>query len=278
MNNFHIELNPIGIVHSTISETSKMPKQGIPATKIEIFEKYAPALHGLEKFSHIYLICFFHKSNRNLLQIDLEKINFRYENCSDPPLGVFSGRSPSRPNPISLTIVRILSIKENIIEVENCDAVDGTPVIDIKPYNGGIDHVMNLETPANVPKKFDLKLKWAHRIVKNVTGKENSLTWAIARIFVMAFERGYNYKSKHVNIIVSDIPELIDSAIFLSEATFSSGRIHIKKGGGREIIFKTPEKSFECSIFENVEEFSPEQIMESKNLNNIFKITEKILI
>ncbi|HNY11049.1 MAG TPA: tRNA (N6-threonylcarbamoyladenosine(37)-N6)-methyltransferase TrmO [Candidatus Wallbacteria bacterium] len=266
-------VNPVGIVHSNIYDTSKMPKEGIPTARIEIFDKYIPALHGLEKFSHIYLICFFHKSNRDLLQVDLEKIRFRYDQCTDPPLGVFAGRSPSRPNPVSLTVVKILSINGNVIEVENCDAVEGTPVIDIKPYNGGIDQVMNMVSPTTVPKNRELKLKWVHRIVKNVTGREDSLTWAIAKSFVEAFERGFDYRSKHVHIIVSDVAELVDSAIFLSNATFSSGRITVKKNKRREIIFKTAEKSFECSIAEDAEKHASEEIISGENLSGILKFS-----
>jgi len=269
------KLHSIGVVHSEISETAKMPKDGISNARIEIFEEYLPALHGLDKFSHIYLMCFFHKSDRSLLRIDPEKVQFRYADCEDAPLGVFSGRSPARPNPVSLTVVKIKSISGNMIEVEHCDAIDQTPVVDIKPYNGGIDRFMNLSTPSNAPKKFEMKLRWVRRIIGNVTGVDNAISRVIARAFVDAFDRGYIYNSKKILVSVSNIPELVDSAIFLSDATFSSGRLLVLEKKDFEITFTQHEKTLKYTLIIEPEKTSDIDILDTKNIDEIFHVAEE---
>jgi len=268
-------IKPIGVVHSPVTETKKVPKHGVPLATIEIFDEYLDGLHGLDKFSHIYLLCFFHKSERNFLQIDLDKIQFKYVGCVDPPLGVFAGRSPARPNPVSITIVKIKSFKGNIITVENCDAVDGTPVVDIKPYNGGIDRQMNIVGPTNVPKSFDMKMTWVRRIIENVTGKDDRLTKAIARAFVDAFERGYDYRSKKVKIAVANNPRLVDSAIFLADATFSSGRIAVGREKEFGISFKCGRRKVEYRLRRPLEKFRSADVMLSCEIEELFIIGEK---
>jgi len=274
MNETEFKINPIGVVHSAISETSKMPKDGISEAKIEIFEKYLPAMHGLEKFSHIYLMCFFHKSDRSLLRIDPQKVHFRYANCEDAPLGVFSGRSPARPNPIALTVVKIKAIQGREIEVEHCDAVDGTPVVDIKPYNGGIDRFMNLSIPSNAPKKLDMKLRWVERIITNVTGSSDAAAKIIAKIFVDAFDRGYVYTDKNVWLVVSNIPRLIDSALFLADATFSSGRLMVINEKDFKITFIRGSASLKYRL---AAEGGIDEIIagkEDKNIEELFEVAE----
>lgn len=255
MKNTTFKLNPIGIVHSPIAKTNLMPKIGIPEAKIEIFEEYIPALHGLDKFSHIYLMCFFHQSDRTVLQLDEDKIKFKYSGCDEPPRGVFCGRSPVRPNPVSLTVVKILSINGNIIEIENCDAIDGTPVIDIKAYNPGSDSFMNVDSLSMFPKNKDLRLKWICRTIKNVTGKEDHLTLKIAHIFMDAFSRGFDYRQKDISIKVSNIPELIDSAMFLTGASFSSGRISIENNSEFHIRFQKDSKILMYSLADDIDEY-----------------------
>ena len=275
MNEEGFNIYPIGVVRCAIGATSEMPKDGVTEAKIEIFEKYLPALCGLEKFSHIYLTCFFHKSDRTLLKLDRERILLRFDNCDDAPLGVFASRSPSRPNPLSLTVVKVKAIKDNIIEVSHCDAIDGTPVVDIKPYNGGIDRFMNLSFPACVPKKYEMKIRWIKRIIENVTGENDAISSVIARIFADAFQRGYHYNDKKVKIAVSNIAKLIDSAIFLADATFSSRRLSVVTANNFEITFIRNERSLKYSLAIDYKKIGEIDGLDLKKNCELFDIIEE---
>jgi tRNA-Thr(GGU) m(6)t(6)A37 methyltransferase TsaA len=115
------ELVPIGIVRKTDDRTW-----------IEVEDRYQDALLGLEGFSHIHVMYWFHENDtpklRNTLQVHPRK------NPANPLTGVFATHSPLRPNPIALTLCRILSIQGTTIDVEGLDARDGSPLIDIKCY------------------------------------------------------------------------------------------------------------------------------------------------
>jgi len=102
-------------------------------TQIEIQKKFRTALLGLDGFSHIYVIYWFHKNDtpqqRSVLQVHPRK------DKRNPLTGVFATHSPERPNLVALTTCRIVAIRENMIEIDRIDAIDGTPVIDIKSCN-----------------------------------------------------------------------------------------------------------------------------------------------
>jgi len=99
---------------------------------IEIDEKYNDALLGIEQFSHINVLFWFHENDtpdkRNVLQVN------PCRNKKNPLTGVFATHSPLRPNPIALSLCKILSIDGTTIEIDKIDAFDGSPVIDIKCF------------------------------------------------------------------------------------------------------------------------------------------------
>ena len=133
-----MELSSIGLVHSGIRSRNDMPVQGVDA-EIEIFSRYSPGLYGIEENSHLILICWMHESARDVLRAVARKISNDL-----PEKGVFSLRSPVRPNPLSVSIVRLRGIRDDrYLLLENVDLIDGTPVIDIKPYQRGWDCVFS---------------------------------------------------------------------------------------------------------------------------------------
>jgi len=125
-----IKYKPIGIIHSPFKEPKGMPIQSAVAMDIEgtveIFPEYAEGIESIEGFSHIILIYHFHLSKKAKLKVK--------PYMDDKLRGVFATRAPSRPNPIGLSTVKIVEIKGRKIHVKGLDIVDGTPLLDIKPY------------------------------------------------------------------------------------------------------------------------------------------------
>src|SRR5659263_679956 len=126
---------PIGIIHSPFKEIKGMPIQptgarGIAGT-IEIDSEYVNGLKDIEVLSHIILIYHLHLSKG----YSLEVIPF----MDDEMHGVFSTRAPRRPNPIGLSVVRLVSVKGAPLHVEDVDIADGTPLLDIKPFVPEVD-------------------------------------------------------------------------------------------------------------------------------------------
>ncbi len=132
----NITFTPIGIIHTPFDGTGKIPRQGRfsddAAGYVEIFDEFAEGLKDLDSFTHAHLIFYFHKNDEDL------KL-WQYPKDRTIPRGVFSIRSPLRPNKIGLTIVKIKSVENNIIHFEGADMIDGTPLLDIKPYVPDID-------------------------------------------------------------------------------------------------------------------------------------------
>ncbi|ACA54712.1 tRNA (N6-threonylcarbamoyladenosine(37)-N6)-methyltransferase TrmO [Clostridium botulinum] len=126
-----IKLNPIGYIKSPFKNLEEIPPQSIYAKDkkalIEIKEELVEGLKGLDKNSHIIILFYFNKSK------DFNLIT--KTPWSDEKKGVFSTRSPRRPNPIGLSIVKLIGIDHNKIIIEGVDMLDGTPVLDIKPYS-----------------------------------------------------------------------------------------------------------------------------------------------
>lgn len=122
-----ILLNPIGRVISSFTDRREMPSGGAPA-QVEIFPAYESALLGLEENSHIWIQSWFHLADRSRLIT-----NFQGE-PSQPEFGVFALRVPGRPNPIALSLTKLLQRENNLLYLERLDALDETPVLDIKPY------------------------------------------------------------------------------------------------------------------------------------------------
>lgn len=122
------EINPIGFI-----------KSNNDLSEIEILSGYEDALYGLEGYSHIIVLVWFHKrdnhSARKLLKVHPER------NKNNSLTGIFATRSPVRPNPIALFIPSIISINRNIIITSSMDVFDETPVIDIKPYIPELDSI-----------------------------------------------------------------------------------------------------------------------------------------
>jgi len=156
-----IEYTPIGIIHSPHTTPDGMPIQPTGAKgvegKVEVFEDFAPGLKDLDGFSHIILLYYFHRSEG----YELETIPF----LDTKPHGVFATRAPKRPNPIGLSIVKLVRIDGRILYIENIDVLDNTPLIDIKPYVPDFDAPPNAQT--------DVKTGWLENLDKTEIDKKS---------------------------------------------------------------------------------------------------------
>ena len=130
-----IEFSPVGIIHTPFDGKEKIPHQGRFGENndgwVEVFPEFAEGLNGLESFSHIYLLFHFHQS----ADYSLIQITPRHHQTK----GVFAIRSPRRPNGIGMTIVKLKKIEGNKVYFTGADMIDGTPLLDIKPYSTDID-------------------------------------------------------------------------------------------------------------------------------------------
>lgn len=123
-------IKPIGVIHTPFHEKAETPIQSARSTapgQVEIDPQYLDGLDGVEQFSHVYLIYGFHLANAD---VKLKVQPF----LDDQEHGVFATRFPCRPNPLGLSVVRLLQRKGNVLFFAGADMLDGTPLLDIKPY------------------------------------------------------------------------------------------------------------------------------------------------
>lgn len=130
-----IQYRPIGILHTPFTDIAEMPIQPAGAAGVrgaaEIFPEFAPGLQDLEGFSRVMVLYHFHRAPapRLLVKPFLDTVM----------RGVFATRAPARPNPIGLSVVRLLAREGAILYLENVDMLDGTPILDLKPYVPAFD-------------------------------------------------------------------------------------------------------------------------------------------
>jgi tRNA-Thr(GGU) m(6)t(6)A37 methyltransferase TsaA len=151
-----ITFRPIGIIHSEHTNPLKTPIQPVFAKdctgQVEIFPEYEEGLLDIEGFSHIFLIYHLHKSEPG------KKLTLKpfFENVIH---GVFATRYSNRPNPIGMSLVRLIKREENILYINDVDILDGTPLLDIKPYNTRFEQ------------RDDVRNGWMEHIDKNMAFK-----------------------------------------------------------------------------------------------------------
>jgi tRNA-Thr(GGU) m(6)t(6)A37 methyltransferase TsaA len=152
-----IEFTPIGMIHSPFADPQGMPIQPAGAASIkgtvEVFRDFQAGLKDLDGFSHLILLYHFHRSRG----FDLSVVPF----MDTEPRGLFATRAPKRPNAIGLSIVRLDRIEGGVLHIGNVDIVDGTPLLDIKPYVPEFDAQTAVRTG------------WLEKAGKSVSGRRS---------------------------------------------------------------------------------------------------------
>ncbi len=129
-------LTPIGVIHTPYKKRQDAPRQGRLSSDIcilELYDEYLPGLEYVEKASHLIVLYWCNQADRNKLQTTTP--------FSEIARGVFATRSPNRPNPIALCMAELVEVNGNLLKVRGLDALDGSPLLDIKPYSPEIDAV-----------------------------------------------------------------------------------------------------------------------------------------
>ncbi|MDD5645287.1 MAG: tRNA (N6-threonylcarbamoyladenosine(37)-N6)-methyltransferase TrmO [bacterium] len=137
-----MKMKAIGTIHTPFADLAGMPIQpagaaGVSGT-VDVFEEYQDGLQDLDGFSHLVLLYVFHRS---------EGYNLRVVPFMDKePRGLFATRAPKRPNPIGLSVVQLDRIDKGVLHIRNVDMLDGTPLLDIKPYVPEFDSSADVRT------------------------------------------------------------------------------------------------------------------------------------
>ena len=131
-----LELVPIGVIHSRYRQPEEAPHQGRlseQTAELEIYPQYTDGLKDVEQVSHLVVLYWCHLASRQVLRT---RTPFGPEER-----GVFACRSPARPNPIAFCVAELVQVKGNSLVVRGVDAVDGSPLLDLKPYSADLDSV-----------------------------------------------------------------------------------------------------------------------------------------
>jgi tRNA-Thr(GGU) m(6)t(6)A37 methyltransferase TsaA len=165
-NNMEFTLQPIGIIHTPFTSpkaTPIQPSHSQALGRVEVYDEFTQGLQDIDGFSHLILLYAFHRSSGYELTVT--------PFLDNQPRGLFATRYPHRPNPIGLSVVRLLRRNENELVVKGIDVLDGTPLIDIKPYVPDFDVRTNVQTGW-----------YATRAYQEPVHREKSLTMKIAVI------------------------------------------------------------------------------------------------
>lgn len=129
-------IRPIGWVRSPLKERQQAPHQGRPVgveAELVIEKTALQGLDGIQAGDKLFVLCWLHMADREILRVHPRG------NAAVPKRGVFATRSPDRPNPLGLCLVDVLDVDGPVLKVRGLDAVDGTPVVDLKPYISSLD-------------------------------------------------------------------------------------------------------------------------------------------
>lgn len=138
-----IRLDPIGHVRSLVTDTTLDEKWGAVVSEIHVAAPFAPGLRGLETFSHAIIVFFMDHEfapERDLVRRPRGRADM-------PELGIFAQRGKQRPNPLGVTVVEIVGVAGRVLTVRGLDAIDGTPVVDVKPYFPQFDRASDAAVP-----------------------------------------------------------------------------------------------------------------------------------
>lgn len=211
----NIVIKPVGVVKSSCGEPQEMPILGQSAI-IEVFPEKSGALLRIEENSHLWILTWFHQARRDVLATVPARVNPNL-----PKYGVFGLRSPVRPNPVGLTLVQLDKVEGNKLYVAELDAIDGTPVIDIKPYFDN-DIIFSPRTPHIWPLEREMRKEIFLKQALNHHQELCSDLYLAVRMAMLAEERLGRLNSKDLYVLVEGSSCLADTLQGLTRARLAN--------------------------------------------------------
>lgn len=262
-----MELEPVGIVHSPIKETGEMPHHGVAAT-VEVYPKFSDALLGIEGNSHIVVIGWLHRADRDLLRVDRFSAGAREK-------GVFGVRSSSRPNPLGLSSTRLLRRDGSLLYVDRLDFLDGTPVVDIKRYSPGWDCIFSARSSrdcAPLPERDRKHL--FDDMMTEASGFHGERCPGIAlAVRIMAHVMEIWGISQKNELLISHAGSdgcIADGLQSLSGATLGNGRLKVPGGRTYRLVFQDKGLAF---YPKDLEGLNLDQVLKAP-LDSLFSIRD----
>ena len=238
-----VEVRPIGRVHSPVTDTKLVSLSGGQAM-VEVFPEFEAGLHRIGEYSHLWVMCWFHRANREKLRSAPKRVNPYL-----PEYGVFALRGPGRPNPISLTLVQLASVEDRLLRVHGLDAVDGTPVLDIKPYNEH-DSVASPRTPYFPASDNRLGRKWLRR--QALLHHREECEWLeVGLDFALRAEEVFGHlQAPDLRLTVEGPPCLLDVMQGITRARFANpARLEYDAGSARiRVVWRRGSERFETTL------------------------------
>ena len=210
-----INLKPIGRVECDINRTAPQMSSGWPAT-IRVLPEYEAALHRIGEYSHLWILCWFHESQRDLLRVRPSR-----SEADLPEYGVFALRSPVRPNPISLTTVKLHAVEGDLLHVSGLDAIDGTGVLDIKPYFGS-DVIFAFRSPYLRAATQERRQEMFWRMAMDHHGEDCRFLQLAVRMAMQAEALLGNIQDEHVQLVVRGPACLADALQGMTRARLAN--------------------------------------------------------
>jgi len=208
-------IKPIGEIKRLNNKQSDV--SGLtPNAIVEVFPEYSEAILTVEQNSHLWILTWFHLANRDTLIVKPSR-----NNPALPSFGVFGIRAPDRPNPIGMYLVQLVKVENNLLYVTNIDAVDGTPVIDIKPYYEN-DIVFSPRTPSIKPVYREKLIKLFFKQAIAHHQEECPGLFMGVRMAVLAEEIFGHINSPELGLLVEGSPCLADTLQGLSRARLAN--------------------------------------------------------
>jgi tRNA-Thr(GGU) m(6)t(6)A37 methyltransferase TsaA len=223
-------LSEIGVVRCAVAERTAMPALGAAGAAVEVHEAYEAALLHLDKHTHVWILAWLDKTGREALRVTPRGVRDQGEAGKH---GVFAVRSPTRPNPIGLTAARIVRIDGRRIELDRLDFVDGTAVIDIKPYFATRDLIYSARSrqvgrAATVEAISESLLMQAELFLGTVTPEAARAAAILAefRAGPLAFSDPPAWRIE----VPATCPEWIDAMQAMTRVRFGDGSLRLTEG------------------------------------------------
>lgn len=261
-----VTLQPIGVVRCAVKRAAEMPRGGVKA-EVEVFAEFADGLASIEGNSHLILVAWLHEAGQGEL---------KWPDKTPPAeVGVFSTRSPRRPNPIGLCAVRLLGREGNRLRVSPVDFVDGTPVLDIKPYSSAWDSVFSARSLRSLSPEPDPPEREMPRLLlqaENFHGERCRGVALAARLNYHVRTRwGVAQMDPRVRVAVGRDGCLADGLQALFGATLSSGRLTVTDAD--EVLVRLEGRELRARPLASAGE-SVEEVL-SKEIGELFELTER---